>query len=142
MPLLVHVTLAPELAPPPFTSARAAVLLVAAALFQFGCATIPATSELPIAVPWPTNLMPIAAAAVTVTDSVTPALCVSAPLLPVMVSVELAAGVVALVLTVSVALPEPVTVEGEKLALAPAGSPLALSVTPPLKPFTAPMFIV
>ena len=38
--------------------------------------------------------MPIAAAAVT--DSVTPALCVSAPLVPVMVSVELATGVLLL----------------------------------------------
>src|ERR1700733_2683133 len=74
------------------------------------------------------------------TVSATLPLWVSVPLVPVMLSVELPSGVVALVLTVSVELPDPVTVDGEKLASAPAGSPLALSVTAPLKPLTAPMF--
>ena len=39
-------------------------------------------------------------------------------------------------------MPDPVTVAGEKLAVAPAGSPLALSVTTPLNPFSAPMLVV
>ena len=51
-------------------------------------------------------------------------------------------GVVELVVTVSVEVPDPVTVAGEKLAVAPAGSPLALSFTTPLKPSTAPMLVV
>ena len=67
------------------------------------------------------------------------AVCVKLPLVPVMVSGYVPSGVVALVVTVSVELPDPVTVVGTKLGVAPAGSPLALSVTTPLKPSTAPM---
>jgi hypothetical protein len=52
----------------------------------------------------------------------------------VIVSGELPAGVVLLVVTVMVEVPEPVTVVGLKLALAPAGNPPALKVTVPEKP--------
>lgn len=45
------------------------------------------------------------------------------------------AAVAAVVLTVRVELPEPLVIEaGAKLALAPAGSPLALRLTVPVKP--------
>jgi hypothetical protein len=59
-----------------------------------------------------------------------------------MVSGYVPTGVVELVVTVSVELPVPVTVAGEKLGVAPAGSPLALNVTTPLNPFNAPMVAV
>jgi hypothetical protein len=67
------------------------------------------------------------------TAKLTVAVCVSVPLVPVIVSVDVPTGVLPVVVTVSVELPDPVTVAGEKLAVAPTGSPLALSVTPPLK---------
>jgi hypothetical protein len=51
-----------------------------------------------------------------------------------MVRVELPTGVLPLVVTVMVDDPEPVTVVGLKLAVAPVGSPLALKLTVPLKP--------
>jgi len=76
------------------------------------------------------------------TTKLTVVLCVSAPLVPVIVNVDVPTGVLPLVVTVSVELPVPVTVAGEKLAVAPAGSPLALSVTTPANPFTAPMLAV
>jgi hypothetical protein len=79
---------------------------------------------------------------VAATVKLTLAVWVKLPLVPVIVSVDVPSGVVPLVVTVSVELPEPVTVAGEKLAVAPAGNPLALSVTAPLKPSTAPMLVV
>ena len=59
------------------------------------------------------------------------------PLVPVMISVELPAGVELVVETVRVEDPEPLTDVGLKLAVAPAGKPLAAKVTLPLKPFSA-----
>jgi len=84
--------------------------------------------------------MPIAAAFVTI--RLVLAVWIRLPLVPVMVSVELPIGVLAAVVTVRVEVPDPVTVAGEKLALAPLGSPLALSVTVPLNPFCAPTVVV
>ena len=52
------------------------------------------------------------------------------------------AGVLPVVLTVIVLEPDPVTEEGLKLALAPAGNPLAENVTTLLKPFNAPTVAV
>jgi hypothetical protein len=72
------------------------------------------------------------AAAVTV--NVTVVVWTKVPLVPVMVRVELPTGVLALVVTVIVDDPVPVTVVGLKVAVAPVGSPLALKVTIPLKP--------
>jgi hypothetical protein len=60
------------------------------------------------------------------------------PLVPVMVTVEVAVGVVPSVVTVSVEGPLPLMVAGEKLAVAPVGKPLALRVTVPANPFRAP----
>jgi len=76
------------------------------------------------------------------TAIVTVAVCVMLPLTPVIVTVDVAAGVLPAVVTVSVELPAPVTVLGEKFAVAPAGNPLALSVTTPANPLTAPIFAV
>ena len=56
------------------------------------------------------------------------------PLVPVIVRVEVLTGVVPLVVMVRVEVPEPVTVAGLKLPLAPEGRPLTLSATVPVKP--------
>jgi hypothetical protein len=68
--------------------------------------------------------------------------CVTLPLIPVIVSVEVPTGVLPVVITVNVEFPAPITVAGEKLAVAPVGNPLALSVTTPPNPFNAPMLVV
>lgn len=68
------------------------------------------------------------------TTSVTVVACVSAPLVPVIVTVNVPVGVAAPVVTVIVDEPDPGTDVGLKLADAPAGSPLALNDTSPLKP--------
>ena len=69
---------------------------------------------------------------VTTRDTV--AVCTRVPLVPVIVNVLVPAGVLALVVTVMVDDPEPATEGGLKLALAPAGNPLALKVTVPVNP--------
>jgi hypothetical protein len=71
------------------------------------------------------------------TAKLTVVVCVSAPLVPLIVSVEVPTGVLPVVVTVKVELPVPVTVAGEKLAVAPAGNPLALSAMEPEKPENA-----
>lgn len=63
--------------------------------------------------------------------------CVKLPAVPVTVMLELPVGVELPVVTVIVEEPEVVIEVGLKLALAPAGSPLALKVTGPVNPFTA-----
>jgi hypothetical protein len=74
----------------------------------------------------------------SVTLSVTPEAALAlGPLVPVTVSVELAAGVLLEVDTVMVEVPAPVIVAGLKLAVAPAGNPATVSVTTPLNPFSA-----
>jgi hypothetical protein len=76
------------------------------------------------------------------TASVTVAVCVSEPLVPVIVNVELPAGVLEAVVTVSVEFPLPLRVTGLKAALAPFGRPLTLNPTEPLKLFSAPTVVV
>jgi hypothetical protein len=49
-------------------------------------------------------------------------------------NVDVPTGVLPVVVTVNVELPVPVTVAGEKLAVAPVGSPLALKAMEPEKP--------
>ena len=71
------------------------------------------------------------------TTKVTVVLCTKLPLVPVIVSVFVPAGVVVEVVTVNVEEPEPVTVAGLKLPLAPVGKPLTLHVTVPLNPLIA-----
>jgi len=60
--------------------------------------------------------------------------CTRLPLVPLMVSVELPPGVEADVVTVKVEAPDPLMEAGLKLAVAPAGKPLTLNATVPVKP--------
>ena len=74
----------------------------------------------------------------SITLKVTGAVCTSVPLAPVMVRVELAAGVLLAVVTVRVEVPVlPVIVLGLKLAVAPVGKPVTVRATSPVSPFTA-----
>lgn len=59
---------------------------------------------------------------------------VSDPLVAVIVMALMPPGVVMAVVTVMVVVPLPVTVSGEKVAVAPVGKPDAAKVTGPLKP--------
>jgi hypothetical protein len=61
--------------------------------------------------------------------------CDKLPLVPVIVSVWLPAGVEFAVVTVSVDVPEPLIEAGFKLAVVPGGNPLTASDTFPVKPF-------
>ena len=84
--------------------------------------------------------------AAALTTRETEAMCERLPLVPVMVAEKLPVEVVAVVLTVMVA--EPVAGLGLKLALAPAGKPVAtkltaaLKLTAPVKPPDGEMFTV
>ena len=73
--------------------------------------------------------------AAALTTRVTVVEWVSAPLVPMIVSVNVPVGVVAEVVTLIVLLPDPATEVGANVAAAPAGSPLALKVTVPVNPF-------
>ena len=77
-----------------------------------------------------------------VTFKVTVAVFVSDPLVPVIVSVELATGVLELVVIVNVELEPTVTDAGLNEAVAPEGRPLAARLIEPVKPFTAPVLTV
>ena len=115
------------------------------ALFQLVLGITPADSLELMALPLPTNLMPIAVAEPppeALTTNVTVAVCVSVPLVPVIVIVELPAGVVDAVVIVIVELLPAVTEPGLKAAEAPVGNPLADSTTVPLKPFNTPVLTV
>lgn len=62
-------------------------------------------------------------------------LCVRAPLVPVIVSVNDPVGVVGVVVIVNVEGPDPTTSEGLNVPVAPAGSPLTDRLTDPLNAF-------
>jgi len=62
---------------------------------------------------------------------------VSEPLVPVTAKVKLPVGVLAVVVMVSVELPEVLIDAGEKEGDAPAGKPVAVKLTVPAKPFNA-----
>jgi len=64
------------------------------------------------------------------------------PVVPVIVRLERPTGVLPAVVTVNVEEPVPVTVVGKKLAVAPAGRPVTLRLTVPLKPSRAVTFTV
>jgi len=82
------------------------------------------------------GLMLTVKALATVSDTVV--LLMAVPLVPAMVKVDVAAGVLAAVITVMIVVPDPpVMVAGLKLAVAPDGNPVTLGVTVPLKPFIA-----
>jgi hypothetical protein len=74
--------------------------------------------------------------------SVTVALWVTPPLVPVMVRVNVPVEVEVVVAAVSVELPEVETEVGLKVPVAPVGRPLKLRFTVPVKPFTAAMVAV
>ena len=71
------------------------------------------------------------------TLSATVSVCVSDPLVPVIVSVEFPDGVLAVVVIVSVELFPAATDAGLNAAVAPAGNPLNAKLTDPLKLPTA-----
>ena len=71
------------------------------------------------------------------TVRVTVVVCVSVPLVPVMVSVEAPPATVAGTFTVMVEVPDPVTDAGLKLAVALAGSPLTDRLVAPVRPGVA-----
>src|SRR5260370_982336 len=73
------------------------------------------------------------AACVACTTKLTRAVCVRLPLVPVTVRVYVPAAVVLAVETFNVEEPEPVTEVGFNVAVTPAGAPLTLSPTAPLK---------
>ena len=76
------------------------------------------------------------------TVRLTPAVWVRPPPLAVIVKAELPAGVDVEVVTVRVEVPEPVTDDGLKDAVAPAGRPLTVKPTLLLKPLMALVEIV
>jgi hypothetical protein len=76
------------------------------------------------------------------TCKVTLAECVSEPLVPVMVRVELPAGLLPLVVTVSVALAPGAMEVGLNEVWAPVGRPLAVKFTVEVNPFNAPIVTV
>jgi hypothetical protein len=142
IPFVFHTAVAPVAVPDSSTNACPVAFDCPLALFQFAFATTPATSVLPMAVPCPTKSMLITPVPAVVTTSVTVAVCVTLPLVPVIVKVDVPAGVVPVVVTVNVEFPAPVTVAGEKPAVAPVGNPLAASVTTPPNPFNDPIVVV
>jgi hypothetical protein len=123
------------------TKASGAVLTAPVALFQFDFGTNPATSDVPIATSVPTKSMLITFVddpPEAITFNVTMAVCVRAPLVPVMVTVELPVDVLAVVVMVRVELLPPGVIDvGLNVGVAPVGRPVALKVTAPVNPFNA-----
>lgn len=118
-------------------------LLAPTASFQLLFGTAPATSVLAMGVPRPTkSILMTLMEELEVTFSVTLAECVSDPLVPVIVIMGLPVGVLAVVVMVSVELPDVVMYVGAKEGEAPVGKPVAAKLTWPLKPFRAATFTV
>ena len=107
IPFVFHVTFAPVADPVSSTNACPVVFVSPLALFQFAFATTPATSVLPITVPCPTKSMLITPVPAAATVRLTVVVCTTLPLVPVIVSVVVPAGVLLLVVTVSVEAPCP-----------------------------------
>ena len=112
-----HVAVTPVAVPNWLLRVSGEVLLAPIAVFQFFLPTTPATS-------------------------CTVVVWLSAPLVPVIVSVDVPSGVSTSVVTVSVAVPAPVSEVGLNEAEAFAGTPLTDRLTAPAKPFTAPIVTV
>jgi hypothetical protein len=119
------------------TRASGAELLAPVAAFQLLLATTPATSEAAIGTSVPTKSMLITFVdePAVVTLRIAVAECVSEPLVPVMLSVELP--VVAPVMMLSVEVPEVVMEAGENVGVAPTGKPVADKLTAPVNPLSA-----
>jgi hypothetical protein len=99
-----------------------------------------------VLLPWLTlalaGLPVIVKSAAPVTFNVTVAVCVSDPLIPVIVNVALPAGVLDVVFTVSVELFPGVIDVGLNVPVAPVGKPLTFRLTALLNPFSAPTLTV
>src|SRR4051794_25664854 len=109
----VHVIDAPVAVPVSVTSLSADVLVAPKALFQLPFATAPAVSALAISVVLaPRKLMLSAAGLAVLTPKVAVAEWVTEPLDPLKVRDEVPAGVLPIVVTVSVEVPEPVIAVG------------------------------
>jgi hypothetical protein len=105
--------------------------------FQLLLGTTPATSELAIGTSEPTKstlIVLLKPDTDVETVRVTVAVCTSAPLVPVIVSVELPRGVFPEVDMAKLELPDELIEAGEKIPVAPAGSPLTAKVTVPVNP--------
>lgn len=134
----VQVMTAEVAAPVSSTRERPVLLTAPVASFQLLLETTPATSELPMGFPVPTKstLMTLIDE-LEVTARMVLVECVSAPSVPVTVRVKLPVGVLAMVVMVSVELPEVLIDAGEKEGDAPAGKPVAVKLTVPAKLFNA-----
>lgn len=130
----VQETVAPVELPLAFTRAIGLELLAPVASFQLLSATTPATSVEAIGTSVPTKSMlitPLDEPAV-VTSRIAVVECVSEPLVPVMLSVELP--VVDPVMMVSVDVPEVVMEAGKKVGEAPVGKSVTDKFTVPVNP--------
>ncbi|MGH9208426.1 MAG: hypothetical protein ACRD1G_18045, partial [Acidimicrobiales bacterium] len=108
----------------PFTCQVTAVLLVPVTV-AVNCCVVPTCTDAEVGA---------IETATTVTVRVTVVVWLKLPLVPVMVSVEVPAGVELVVETLSVELPEPPLIEvGLKVPVAPVGKPLTLNDTAPVK---------
>ena len=76
------------------------------------------------------------------TTNVTVVLCCNVPEVPVMVTVYVFPGVDPVVTRLIADVPAALSDAGLKLAVVPAGKPLALNVTVPVNPFSAPTVAV
>ena len=76
------------------------------------------------------------------TTRLTEAVWLRLPLLPVTVSAYVPAAVLVPTVTTRFDVPDPVTVAGVNVAVAPVGNPLTLNPTLPAKPFSAPTVTV
>jgi hypothetical protein len=139
-----HVIVAAVAAPVSSFNASAVLRVAPVALFQFAFGTTPALSAAPIAVVFPTKstliALPLPVTAVTVNDTVVE--WASEPLVPVIVRLDVPAGVFATVVTFNVALSDAVIDAGVNDAVAVGGNPLTLRVTALEKPFNAPVVTV
>src|SRR5215471_546037 len=87
--------------------------------------------------PYQVTIMLVVVPPPALTTKLTVAVCDKLPLAPLIVRVEVAAGVVLAVVTFKVEDPEPLTEAGMKLAAAPAGNPLMVRFTALLNPLSA-----
>jgi hypothetical protein len=135
-----QVTVAPVAAPDPSINASGVPWAGPAALFQLLCGTTPALSPAAMAAGLvPTKSMPIGPATAEGASTTRAAVVswLTEPEVPVIVRVEFPAGVPDEVVTVRVALPDPVTDAGLNPIVVPAGAPVTPNDTVPAKPFSA-----
>src|ERR1700681_2835875 len=127
---LFQVTVASTPVPVSSTSANGDVLEAPVAAFQKLFGTTPATSAGPMGTWLPAkSMLTVPLEANAITSRLTGAEWCKLPPVPVMVSGKVPSGVFALVVMVNVDVPAPVTVDGLKVPLVPAGKPETLRFT-------------